>query len=359
VSLTVDLAILAGAFAVVGASSFLVTGVIRWFAIKRNVVDVPNSRSSHTVPTPRGGGGAIVVVTLAALCVAWNGGWLPAKIMWALLGSGTIVSLVGFLDDSGHVAARRRLLAHFTAALWAMWWMGGLPPLSILGAVVDLGWVGHGLAVLYLVWMLNLYNFMDGIDGIAGLEAVLVCLGGVALYLLSPRDLSEPGAWWVPMALAGAAAGFLVWNFPRARIFMGDVGSGFIGIQLGILSIWAGSLAPDLFWAWLVLLGAFVVDATVTLLGRLRRGERVYEAHCGHAYQRASRRLGSHVRVSLAFSAINILWLFPIAALIAVERVDGALGLVLAYAPLTWISSSYREGGEEEGTGAHPAERST
>jgi Fuc2NAc and GlcNAc transferase len=313
--------------------------------LSRELVDLPNSRSSHHVPTPRGGGVAVVVVVLAALpLLAWRG-MLPVLSLWAMLGAGLLVAGIGWLDDHGHVAARWRLLAHFAAAAWALAWLGGLPPLPVMGATIDLGWFGHGLAALYLVWLLNLYNFMDGIDGIAGIEAVTVCLGGVALYILSS---ATDGAWLVPVLVAATVGGFLAWNFPRARIFMGDAGSGFVGIMLGLLSLEAAAVAAELFWGWVILLGAFVVDATVTLVRRLLRGERVYEAHRSHAYQHAARRLGSHVPVSLAFGSVNLFWLLPVAALVALGWMDGFVGVVVAYSPLIWLALRWGAGDAEE-----------
>jgi Fuc2NAc and GlcNAc transferase len=124
---------------------------------------------------------------------------------------------------------------------------------------------------------------------------------------------------------------------------MGDTGSGFLGITLGILSLHAGAIAPPLLWSWLILLGVFVVDATVTLLRRLLRGERVYEAHRSHAYQQAARRAG-HLRVTLAVALLNVAWLWPIALGVALNRIDGGLGLVTAYAPLVALAVRFRAG---------------
>jgi Fuc2NAc and GlcNAc transferase len=325
--------------------STLLTGWLRRFALARKLVDVPNSRSSHVAPTPRGGGLAVVVVTLTALpLLGWHGALSPSSL-WALLGAGMLVGAIGWLDDRRDVAVSGRLLIHFTAAVWALAWLGGLPQLPVFGVTLDFGWVGDGLAVLYLVWLLNLYNFMDGIDGIAGIEAITVCLGGVVLYMLSP---GSGNAWVVPIVLAAGVGGFLIWNFPRARIFMGDAGSGFIGIMLGLLSLVAGAIAPELFWGWVILLGAFVADATVTLIRRMVRGERVHEAHRSHAYQRMARRLGSHVSVSLAFGTLNMIWLLPMASLVVLGWLDGVTGVVLAYAPLVWMALKYGAGQAEE-----------
>ncbi|SCZ67215.1 MraY family glycosyltransferase [Thiohalomonas denitrificans] len=324
--------------------ALLLTGALRRYALFRGLMDSPNERSSHTVPTPRGGGLAIVLTCLVALpLLNWAGGPTAASL-WALVGAGAWVALVGWFDDHGHIPARWRLLAHFVAAGWALAWLGGLPPLPAFGLDVDLGWLGYGLAAFYLVWLLNLYNFMDGIDGIAGIEALTVCLGGVILYLLSPATGAE---WAPPTLLLATVFGFLFWNFPKAKIFMGDAGSGFVGIMLGVLSIQAAWVAPELFWGWVILLGAFVVDATVTLVRRVLRDEPFHRAHCSHAYQYAARKFGSHPPVSYAFGAINLFWLLPVASTVALGWLDGALGVVIAYLPLVGLALWFKAGAAE------------
>lgn len=328
--------------ALAGVSLFL-TGALRRYALARSLMDIPNGRSSHSVPTPRGGGVAIVLSFLAALPLLTSVGMLAWPVMWALLGAGAWIAMVGFLDDHGHIAARWRLLAHFIGAGWALGWLGGLPPLVIFGFDLELGWLGYALAAFYLVWLLNLYNFMDGIDGIASVEAICVCLGGALLYLL----LGEGAAALAPLSLAVAVAGFLFWNFPPARIFMGDAGSGFLGIALGVLSLQAAWVAPQLLWSWLILLGVFVVDATWTLFRRLLRGDKVYEAHRSHAYQYASRQFGKHLPVTLAVAMLNLFWLLPIALWVGLGGVDGALGLLVAYLPLVWLAVRFKAGERE------------
>lgn len=329
----------------VAGLSLVLTGGLRRYALARGLLDIPNARSSHSAPTPRGGGMAIVVSFLLAvpwLAVTGIAGW---ELVLALLGAGTVSALLGFLDDHRHVAARWRLLGHFAASGWALFWLGGLPPVVVLGHALDLGWAGHALAAVYLVWLLNLYNFMDGIDGIASVEALCVCLGGVALVALS--ELSEGGqaaGLWLPLLLACAVAGFACWNFPPARIFLGDAGSGFLGITLGILSLQAAWAAPRLLWSWLILIGVFIVDATFTLLRRLLRGDKVYEAHRSHAYQHAVCRFGRHLPVTLGVAAINLGWLLPIALWVATGGIDGLFGLLLAYAPLLVLAACLRAG---------------
>lgn len=324
-------------------ASLLLTGALRRYALARRLMDVPNARSSHSVPTPRGGGVAIVISFLVALPVLSLLEVLPWMLCWALLGSGLCVAVVGFLDDHGHIAARWRLLAHFGAASWALAYVGGLPSIQLFGFQVQLGLLGHLIAALYLVWLLNLYNFMDGIDGIASVEAISACLGAALLYwYLGYTELAV-----APALLAISVSGFLYWNFPPARIFMGDAGSGFLGISLGVLSLQAAWAAPQFLWSWLILLGVFIVDATWTLFRRLLRGEKVYEAHRSHAYQFASRRVGRHLPVTLAVTAINLFWLLPLAFLVGIGWVDGAIGLIIAYIPLLTLAMKFKAGEKE------------
>ncbi|AVU76089.1 MULTISPECIES: MraY family glycosyltransferase [Pseudomonas] len=320
------------------------TWLLRFYAIRQNIFDIPNARSSHNQPTPRGGGIAFVLSFLFALIVLVPDASLGWSSIWAIFGAGIGVALLGFFDDHRPIGVCWRLLGHFIGSIWALCWLGGMPALEIFGNRIDFGWVGHAFAVIYLVWMLNLYNFMDGIDGIASVEAICTCLSACLLYWASGfSDLVM-----VPLLLAMAVLGFLYWNFPPAQIFMGDGGSGFLGIILGVSSLQAAGSSPKLFWAWLILLGVFIVDATVTLIRRGLRGEKLHEAHRSHAYQFASRQYGSHLPVILAVVAINILWLLPLAACVVLWGLEGALGLVLAYVPLVMIAVKFHAGEPEK-----------
>lgn len=326
-------------------SVFLTAG-LRRYALAKSIIDIPNARSSHSIPTPRGGGVAIVVSFLLAVPLLVLLELLSIDDGLALFGSGVLVAVIGFMDDHGHIAARWRLLGHFSASLWALYWLGGLPVINMLGWPIDLGFVGHLLAALYLVWLLNLYNFMDGIDGIASVEAICVCVGGALLYAVTGHAQLIP----VLLVLALAVAGFLYWNFPPARIFMGDAGSGFLGIALGVLSLQAAWVSSQLLFAWLILLGVFIVDATFTLIRRLVRGDRVYEAHRSHGYQYASRQFGRHLPVTLAVGALNVCWLLPLALGVGAFGWDGVTVLVIAYLPLLLLAVKYRAGQLESTT---------
>lgn len=326
-----------------GVASLVVTAILRRYAVARRLLDVPNARSSHSLPTPRGGGMAFVVTFLLALLGVASADAVPPRLLIGLLGSGTLVAAIGFLDDHGHIPARWRLLGHFVAAVWGLAWLGGMPSLTLVGLRLDSIWLSAPVGALYLVWLLNLFNFMDGIDGIASIEAISVCLGACLLY--GATDNLQ--AIWLPLLLAATVAGFLFWNFPPARIFMGDAGSGFLGVVLGLLSLQAAWINPLLFWGWLILLGVFVADATFTLGRRLLRGERVHEAHRSHAYQYATRHHGSHLPVSLAVAALNIGWLLPVAMAVVSGKVEAAVGIFVAYVPLVLLAIKYHAGKRE------------
>lgn len=323
--------------------SLLMTAGLRRYALARSIIDIPNARSSHVVPTPRGGGVAIVVSFLLALVGLGAGGLLEAHAVLTVAGAGGLIAIIGFMDDHGHIAARWRLLGHFIAAAWGLFWLGGLPPLTVFGGEIDLGWAGSIIAAVYLVWLLNLYNFMDGIDGIASVEAICVCLGACGVYWLGGYEQLMV----LPVILIMAVGGFLYWNFPPAKIFMGDAGSGFLGIALGLLSLQAAWVSSELFWCWLILLGVFIVDATFTLIRRLLRGDKVYEAHRSHAYQFASRRVGGHLPVTLAVALLTLCWLLPVAACVMLFDIDGFVGLLVAYVPLVGLALAYNAGGVE------------
>ncbi|MBX9404205.1 glycosyltransferase family 4 protein [Pseudomonas baetica] len=335
--------IFGGLLITIFALSWAMTWGLRHYALSKSLMDIPNDRSSHSVPTPRGGGVAIVLGFLISLPVLGGMGLMDNATLYALSGSGLLVAIVGFADDHGHIAARWRLLGHFAAAIWALFWIDGLAPVTVLGAVIDLGWIGNGLAAIYLVWILNLYNFMDGIDGLASVEALFACLASALLYVLVGQETSIQCV----LLLSVAVGGFLCWNFPRARIFMGDAGSGFLGIALGILSLDAASRSPELLWSWLILLGVFVVDATWTLCRRLLNGDKVYQAHRSHAYQYASRQYQSHKAVTLAVVGLNVFWLFPWAIVAALDVVPGVIALIFAYAPLFWLAVRFKAGNRE------------
>jgi Fuc2NAc and GlcNAc transferase len=316
------------------AAAAVLTWLIRRSASARGALDVPNHRSSHAVPTPRGGGLAIVLVVTGAAFVLLLCGKVRVPLFCALAG-GLAVAAVGFVDDRGSLAARVRLTVHFAAALWALMWLGGLPPLQMGDAVVSSGWFGYVLGALGIVWAINLFNFMDGIDGIAASEAIFIALAGALLSQLMGVGV---GVLLMAGALAAACGGFLLWNWPPARIFLGDVGSGYLGYVVVVLAIAAGGEHPAALWVWLVLGGAFFVDATVTLVRRAFRGEHVHQAHRSHAYQRLAHRWGSHRTVTLGVLAVNLGWLLPCGLIAATHRSIAVTVVIIGFVPLACLA---------------------
>lgn len=283
------------------APAFLFAGAlgagaaITWLALRyarrRGLLDQPGERRSHSVATPRGGGLSIAIVMVAALLAM--GWWYPA--LRSVLQAGALglvlVATVGWIDDHRPLSAKLRLMVHAIAAvlLAGAAWLSGYGPLVAAIAFV---------AVLVLV---NVWNFMDGIDGLAASQAAIAGAG----YALLPGAGSPAGLF--ALALAGACLGFLPFNFPRARIFMGDVGSGSLGQGLALLLVLAmaegGDRVVPAGWPLLMLpLAAFLVDASLTLGRRILRREAWWEPHVQHAYQVWSRRLGRHAPVTVAYA---------------------------------------------------------
>ena len=320
---------------VVFVSSVVLTGLVRQYALWKNVLDIPNHRSSHTVPTPRGGGIAMVLVYLFSLAYQLNQNGFSDEQLALMIGGG-IIAFTGFLDDHHSLSARWRLLVQVVISVFMVLSAGELPTVNIFDRAVHPDVVAYPVLVLTLVWMTNLYNFMDGIDGLAGIEVVSVCLIISTIYHLTGFTPNDGNA---VLLLAASAGGFLVWNFPPAKIFMGDVGSGFIGLLLGGLMLRDAAKEPKYLFVWLILLAVFIVDATMTLLYRIYMKERFYEAHKTHAFQYASRMMGSHKKVTISVVCINLLWLSPIALLVAKDWVEEIPGFFIAYVPIIvlWV----------------------
>ena len=307
--------------AIAAAATGLLTWQVRYWLLRFAVLDRPNQRSSHVRPTPRGGGIAVMLVLLAVWwAIARAPGAAPGGA-W-LLGAACALSALSWLDDVKGLPALLRFAIQVLAVLLGLQALPGpvfqglLPP-----------WLDRAVAALAWLWFLNLYNFMDGIDGIAGVETAVIGLG---VALIGGPWLSFHGT-----ALAGAAAGFLAWNWHPARIFLGDVGSVGLGFLIGWLLL---ALAAEGHWAAALLLPLYhLADATLTLARRLLAGERVWQAHRTHFYQRAAPKPADHPRVS---GAVAILGLALIALALWSERAPWpalALGGGLTALLLWWF----------------------
>ena len=309
--------------------------ILTRYTLQLKLLDVPNERSSHTNPTPRGGGIAIVGTCTVGIIIAIFTGYLDSTLATVLLVGGLVVAAVGFVDDSKGLSTRVRLIIHLGVAVLALSVMEGSSSLQVGNRIVELGGAWYVVAILGVIWTMNLFNFMDGIDGIAASEATFIALSGALISI--PMGIGA-GVSIFAAILAGSSLGFLRWNWQPAKVFMGDVGSCYIGYVLAVLVLASASQHPAAIWMWLVLGGAFFVDATVTLVRRLTRGQRVYNAHREHAYQWQARRFGSHATVTTMFTALNVLWLLPAAILCAFQPERAIYITGCAFLPLIVIA---------------------
>ena len=277
-----------------------------------HIYALPNVRNAHTRATPSGGGIAIFLALCSGVVAA--GDWPPVYCYLLLVS--LLLVLVGALDDRFNVPLPLRLTVYVIAAL-----------ATVAALLAGAAWYWQLLALLYILWLLNLFNFMDGIDGIAASQAAFIAAAVGALSLW--RDGSN-ATGLLCCLLAAACLGFLVLNRAPARLFMGDAGSVSIGFLLAALSL----LGTTPLALWLILAAAFIVDASATLLWRLLTGQAVTEAHNTHLYQRLARHWRSHARVVLALSALNIIYLLPLAALAWHSPQWRYPAVIAAYTPL-------------------------
>ncbi|MBU1643514.1 glycosyltransferase family 4 protein [bacterium] len=272
--------------------SLALTLAVRYFANKKELLDHPNERSSHTMPTPKGGGLAIMAAFYAALCCLYFQTQIDEKLFFALL-SALPVILVSLVDDLYPLSAKIRLAIQLLSAVVALYFLGGIDSVDL--ALFSLHGIWLNLvALLGIIWMTNLYNFLDGIDGYAGSEALFTGLAAFILFGNAPA-----------LFIAVSAAGFLLFNWHKASIFMGDVGSAPLGFIFSVFILYdAGT--PH-FLGWIMLLSLFWFDATLTLIRRARRSEKLSQPHKKHAYQRLNQAGFTHDKVVLLAMGINLL----------------------------------------------------
>ena len=306
-------------------ASALFVGLVRTQLLRHDILDRPNERSSHAAPTPRGGGLGV----LAALLPAWVAIplFLPSAdgtALWLIPLAALLLAAVSWVDDLMTLGPLPRLGAQFAAALTGAFLIDGpvfqgLLPGPLDPIVAAIGWV----------WFVNLFNFMDGIDGISGVEATSIGLGLLLLGLISGAGgaLTLDASHGQALTVAAAAAGFLVWNWPPAKIFLGDSGSVPLGYLLGWLLL---SLAASGAWQAAAILPLYyLADATITLFRRITRGEKFWQAHRDHFYQAAIKRGMSHGRVSTAIALVNLLLIA-----LALASVTAQNGTLWAWAAL-------------------------
>jgi Fuc2NAc and GlcNAc transferase len=297
-----------------GLVSLTLTLAVLSYATHHRILDHPVERSSHSVPTPRGGGLAVLAAAVVGLIVGVGVHLVEPRHAVTLGGGALVLGAIGWIDDTRGLNATFRLAVQIAVAVCTVFMWNGFPAINVGQSTLSLGAAGFLLGVIGIVWSINLFNFMDGIDGLAGSQAVLIF--SAAAVLLWSKQAYSLGA--VAVILAASAAGFLVWNWPPAKIFLGDVGSGPLGYLIAAIAVESENTHGVPILAFATLGGVFMADATITLFRRFVRGERPMEAHCDHAYQRLARAWGSHRPVTLAAAALTLV--LSIMALVATHR---------------------------------------
>ncbi|HBL45168.1 glycosyltransferase family 4 protein [Gimesia sp.] len=328
--------------------SIICTCVILRLAPLLGLVKSPTSRCSHVMPTPRGGGVAFVVSSLIAFSMLYFSGSISGTVIPVILTGGTLIAALGFWDDLCNVPVRYRLSAQAAIIAASVYALTPLPALEFWGWKLDASLITWGIATVALIWWLNLFNFMDGIDGLAGGEAACLLIAASLLIFLKTAAF-ETTEQTLMVLLTVSLLGFMTFNWPPAKIFMGDAGSTYLGFTVGILAVSTLNSGLLNLWVWLILPAVFWVDATFTLLRRMIRRDCWYQAHQCHAYQRLSRfleasqhgsraRHRAHRKVSVGTLCINVGWLFPLSVVACYWPAWGLLTVAAAWTPLVLLA---------------------
>jgi len=320
--------------------SAILTGLLRWVAQGLQLMAVPVSRSAHSTPVPVGGGVSIVALILFVISYGYFTGRIPANEFAAFMAA-IVIACIGIVDDIKYLDVRWRIPAQFLASTYVVYCLGNVPAIDFGLFSFPESMLLNVLAIFALVWLLNLYNFMDGIDGIAATELIAVSLVSLLIVINSDTVLTLIFA-----SFAAATGGFLLWNWAPAKIFMGDVGSSFIGFTLGVMALLSLQHGSMTVWTWVLLLGVFIVDATSTLFVRVMNKQRWHEGHASHAYQNAARHYQSHAKVTVAIILINLFWLGPMAWLSMQYPQIGLVIAVIGLIPLLLLAKRFGAGSE-------------
>lgn len=281
-------------YSIVFIVSCALTYGIRTLALQKSLLAMPNERSSHMTPTPHGGGIAIAVTWFLGLFYLFTCKAIEPSLFYALM-CGSLLSMVSYCDDLYELSPKLRLFVQIVVSIAGLYALGGLSKIDFGFGILENPWITNVLAFLGIMWFINLYNFLDGIDGYAGSEAIFLAIAGWLLF---------GGNHF--LVLVSSVAGFLVWNWHKAKIFMGDVGSTLLGYTMAIFALYYQNNGVSIF-IWLILFGLFWFDATLTLFRRYENSEKLSMAHKKHAYQRLTQSGWSHEKVVVYSICLNML----------------------------------------------------
>jgi Fuc2NAc and GlcNAc transferase len=272
--------------------SFSLTWLYRKFALYKSLLDIPNDRSSHAIPTPKGGGIAVAISWFLGITYLSITGELENQVFFALL-MGIPLVIIGFIDDILNIKPFVRFVIQAFVAGLGLFFLGGINLHSWQGSYLIPIII---LALIAIVWFINLFNFLDGIDGYIGSEIVFI---GISAYLLTGEKTG--------LLLTLSVSGFLIWNWPKAKIFMGDTGSTLMGYIVAVMIIYFQNTQKTSVFVWIILTSVFWFDATITILRRLINKENIFQAHRKHAFQRIVQAGFSHQKAVVYSLLLNII----------------------------------------------------
>ena len=304
--------------------SFSLTYLIKNYAIKKSLVAEVNERSSHTVATPHGGGIAVALTWFIGLIYLYFTNQIEPSLFYALL-CGAVIAVVGLVDDIVELKPKTRMIIFTLVSFVGLYIIGGFNTLTFGIFDISNPIITSIFAMLLILWYINLTNFIDGIDSYLAMKFIFLSLAGFILF---------GGAHFVVLGVS--ILGFLYWNWHKAKIFMGDVGSTLLGYTIAIITIHYANQEPSNFWVWITLYALFWFDATLTLVRRKLNDEMLSQAHKKHAYQRLTQSGWSHSRVTLYAFALNII-IFSLVYFISNIAISFVLSLALLYAAMKFV----------------------
>ena len=304
-------------------------------AIHYSILSIKNHRSLHSLPTPKGGGIVFSLLSILSIFLIWWNWQLTEGLLLALTVGGLIATLLGLIDDIYNIRARIKLIIQLSLAYWVLYCLtfDELPLLELLPIYITIP-----VILFFMVWMINAYNFIDGIDGMASSGAIFISIA-LALVLFLTNGPIEIVAIFI--LIASTVAGFILFNWPPATIFMGDAGSVFLGYIFGVLLLFTVLNNDISIWVWLTVFGYFFADTAVTQIIRAVKVKKWYLAHRSHAYQNLARISGSHLKVTSGVTLYNIFWIFPLTMWATLHPEMEILAVLLSIIPALFVAYKY------------------
>lgn len=304
-------------------------------AIQKEIISNLNYRTLHEVPTPRGGGIVFSLIFSFTIFVLWYGDEISDQVFCIFGLGGFFATLFGFIDDVKNIKAKIKLAIQLLLGGWAVYWLE-YGDLLLLESIPFL--IATLTALFFMVWMMNAYNFMDGIDGMAASGAIFISLTLATVQFLTEGPVE---IMTIFILIAATVSGFMFFNWPPATIFMGDAGSVFLGYIFGSLLLFTVLNNDISIWSWITVFGYFFADTTVTQIMRVILVKKWYLAHRSHAYQNLARITGSHLKVTGAVTLYNIIWIFPLVVWSVLQPEMEVVAAILAVVPAMIVTYKY------------------